>query len=45
MDISEIFREVSLHLEDRDIHCYVMKNEEGLVQDWRMNRVTFGVTS
>ena len=46
-DISKMFREVSLHLEDRDLHRYVMKNEneEGLVEDWRMTRVTFGVTS
>ena len=36
---------MSLHLEDRDLHRYVMKNEEGLVEDWRMTRVTFGVTS
>ena len=45
VDFSRMFREVSLHLEDRDFHHYVMKNEEGLVQDLGMAWVTFGVTS
>ena len=44
-DISKMFREVSLHPNDRDLHRYVMKDESGQIQDWRMTRVTFGVTS
>ena len=44
-DISKMFQEVSLHLQDCYLHRYVMKNEEGLVEYWMMTRVTFGVTS
>lgn len=44
-DISKMFREVSLHPDDRDLHRYVTKNKEGQIEDWRMSRVTFGVTS
>ena len=44
-DISKMFQEVTLHLQDRDLYRYVMKNEEGLVEDLMMTRVTFGVTS
>ncbi len=44
-DISKMFREVSLHSDDRDLHCYVVKDKAGQYQDYRMTRLTFGVTS
>ena len=40
-----MFREVALHSEDRDLHRYVVRNSQNELEDWRMNRVTFGVTS
>ena len=44
-DISKMFREVGLHQEERDFHRYLVKGEDGHLQDWRMTRLTFGVTS
>ena len=43
-DISRMFREVALHSEDRDLHRYVVRNSQNELEDWRMTRVTFGVT-
>ena len=44
-DISKMFREVGLAVPDRDLHRFIHENEDGQLQDWRMCRVTFGITS
>ena len=44
-DISKMFREISLLEEDRDLHRFLHKDKSGTIQDCRMKRVTFGVTS
>ena len=44
-DISKMFREVGLHDTERDFHRYLVKGDDGQLQDWRMTRLTFGVTS
>ena len=45
-DISKMFREVGLHRDDRDLHCYLQAGPRGEgVMDMRMTRVAFGVTS
>ncbi len=33
------------HPDDRDLHCFQLRDEHGNIQDCRMKRVTFGVTS
>ena len=45
-DISKMFREVGLHSKEQDLHRYLMSGgvSQGL-EDWRMTRLTFGVTS
>ena len=43
-DISKMFREVSLAPQDRDLHRFLIDGEDKTVRDWRMCRVTFGVT-
>ena len=43
-DISKMFREVSLHPDERDFHRYITRNKQGQLQDQRMTRLTFGVT-
>ena len=44
-DISKVFREVRLHHSERDYHRYLVRGENGQLQDWSMSRLTFGVTS
>ena len=44
-DISRMFREVALYPDDKDLHRYLVRNQDGRLEDWRMSRVTFGVTS
>ena len=44
-DISKMFREVALDIQDRDLHRYLVENKEGHLVDTRMTRVTFGVVS
>ena len=44
-DVSRMFRVVSLHPDDRDLHRYLVRGDGGELKDWRMKRVTFGVTS
>ena len=43
-DISKMFRKVALHHDDRDLHRYLMEDDCGNLQDWRMVRLTFGAT-
>ena len=42
-DISKMFREVLLHEEDRDLHWFLIRGEDGRITDHRMRRLTFGV--
>ena len=43
-DISQMFWEIGLHEDDRDLHRFVRRiPQTGLLKDWRMTRVTFGV--
>ncbi len=42
-DISKMFREVALHPQDKDLHSFLMENNTGDLQQWRMVRLTFGV--
>ena len=44
-DISKMFREVGLHPDEQDFHRFLRRDERGLLQDHRMTRLTFGVTS
>ncbi len=44
-DISKMLRQVGLHPEDRDLHRFLQPGPDGKLQDMRMTRVTFGVTS
>ena len=44
-DISKMFREVVLNREERDLHRFFMRSESGDLEEWRMKRLTFGVTS
>ena len=44
-DISKMFREVALNKTERDNHRFLRRDETGVIQDWRMLRLTFGVTS
>ena len=45
-DISKMFREVGLHTEEHDLHRYLTCSKETRqLEDWRMTRLTFGVTS
>ena len=44
-DIAKMFWEISVHPEDRDFLRFLVRNDKGQVEDWRMTRVTFGVTS
>ena len=44
-DISKMFREVGLIEEDRDLHRFLHKDDDGKIADFRMSRVTFGISS
>ena len=44
-DILKMFREVGLTESDRDLHRFLHEDSDGQIQDWRMCRVTFGITS
>ncbi len=44
-DISKMFRQVGLNPKDRDLHRFLQPSADGKLQDMRMTRVTFGVTS
>ncbi len=43
-DISKMFREVGLTVSDRNLHRFFHEDSSGLLQEWRMCRLTFGVT-
>ena len=44
-DISKMFREVGLVEEDRDLHHFLHKDDDRKIADFRMSRVTFGISS
>ena len=45
-DISKMYREVSLATEDKDLHRFLWRAKpEDPIQDYRMTRVTFGVSA
>ena len=44
-DIAKMFWEISVHPEARDLLRFLVRNDKGQVEDWRMTHVTFGVTS
>ena len=44
-DISKIFREVGVIEEDKDLHSFVHKDDDGKIADFRMSHVTFGIPS
>ncbi len=44
-DISKMFREISLAEGDKDLHRFLHEDSDGQLRDWRMKRVTFGITS
>ncbi len=44
-DISKMFREVALLPEEYDLHRFLHRDETGEIVDFRMNRLTFGVTT
>ena len=43
-DISKLFQEVGLAPQERDLHRFLSERKNKTLQDWRMTRVTFGVT-
>ena len=43
-DISKMFREVGLASSDRDLHRFFHEDSSGNLEEWRMCRVTFGIT-
>ena len=44
-DVSEMFREILLHPDEKDYHRYLVRNSQGNIQDWHMLHLTFGVAS
>jgi len=44
-DIGKMFREICLHPEERDLHRFLQRIEDGQLEDCRMKRVTFGIHS
>ena len=44
-NISKMFREVGLQEGERDYHRFLLRNQAGDIQDWRITRLTIGVTS
>ena len=45
-DISKMYRAIELHVPDRDLHRFLWRRDpKQTVEDYRMTRVTFGVSS
>ena len=45
VDIFKMFREVSLSPEEREHHRFLFQEEDGDIKDYRMRRLTLGVSS
>ncbi len=44
-DISKMFREIVLQVQERDFHRFLQRGSSGEIEDFRMKRLTFGVKS
>jgi len=44
-NISKMFREIGLHPSERYLHRFLLADQSGVISDYRMKRLTFGVTS
>ena len=44
-EVGKMFREVGLREEDRDLHRFLHRGGSGEIKDFRMARVTFGITT
>lgn len=44
-DILKMYLQVALSPDERDFHRFVHQDEAGQLKDWRMKRLTFGVSS
>lgn len=44
-DITRMFREVGLNHADQDYHRFLLRDQDGIFQEWKMTRLTFGVSS
>lgn len=44
-DITKMFREIGLNEADQDFHRFLLRDQEGDYQEWKMTRLTFGVSS
>ena len=44
-DVGKMFREIQLDPTERDCHRFLLRNSNGKITDFRMKRLTFGVTS
>ena len=44
-EVGKMFREVGLREEDRDLHRFLHRGASGEIEDFRMARVTFGITT
>ena len=44
-DIGKMFQEIALADKEKDFHWYLVMSKDGQIKDWRMTRLTFGVTS
>ncbi len=44
-DISKMFKEIGLQSSERDLHRFLLADEHDQLQDYRMTRLTFGVSS
>ena len=44
-DVSKMFREVVLDSSDRNYHRFLLQDQDSIFRDYRMRRLTFGVSS
>ncbi len=42
-DINKMFRGIALQPQDRDLHRFLLHDDQGQIRDYRMKRLTFGV--
>lgn len=44
-DVSKMYRQIALHPDKTDYHRFLQRDEAGVMRDWRMTHLTFGVTT
>ena len=44
-DISKMFRGIHLAPQERDLHRFLLRGEDNIIRDYRMNQLTFGMKS